>query len=105
MSVVSVLVVAGIPFARTGREELAAAARERLERDDEDGALALLLTDRQLARPVVQAFAQADLLQQMPGPGRVGATAAEAHAQEHVLQGGEAGQQMVALAGLNRQPA
>ena len=46
MSVVSVLVVAGIPFARTGREELAAAARERLERDDEDGALALLLTDR-----------------------------------------------------------
>ena len=40
------LVVAGIPFARTGREELAAEARERLGRGDEDGALALLLTDR-----------------------------------------------------------
>lgn len=40
------LVVAGIPFARSGREELAAAARNRLGRGDEEGALALLLTDR-----------------------------------------------------------
>ena len=40
------LVVAGIPFLRTGREELAAAARARLEDGDEDGALALLLCDR-----------------------------------------------------------
>lgn len=42
----SELVVAGIPFRRTGREELAAAARERLEAGDEEGALALLLCDR-----------------------------------------------------------
>ena len=40
------LVVAGIPFLRTGREELAAAARARLDAGDEDGALALLLCDR-----------------------------------------------------------
>ncbi len=40
------LVVAGIPFLRSGREELAAAARARLEAGDEDGALALLLCDR-----------------------------------------------------------
>ncbi len=40
------LVVAGIPFARTGRDELAAAASKRRSSGDEDGALALLLTDR-----------------------------------------------------------
>lgn len=40
------LVVAGIPFLRTGREELAAAARARVAAGDEDGALALLLCDR-----------------------------------------------------------
>jgi SAM-dependent methyltransferase len=39
-------VVAGIPFLRRGREELAARAQERLEAGDEDGALVLLLADQ-----------------------------------------------------------
>ena len=40
------LEVGGIPFLRAGREELAEVARARLDAGDEDGALALLLCDR-----------------------------------------------------------
>ena len=73
--------------------------------EDEGGAVgqgagdgdALLLADGELGGAIVQAILQADAFQQVGGPGFVGFAAGEAHAQQHVLQRGEAAQKVVRL--------
>src|SRR6185312_14946035 len=53
--------------------------------------------DGKLLRLVMQPVAEADLVEQMRRPGGVVLAAGEAHAEQHVLQSGEAGEEMMRL--------
>jgi hypothetical protein len=57
----------------------------------------LLLADRQLARPMAQAVAQADSAEQLAGTGAIGALAGKTHSQQNILERGERRQQIERL--------